>query len=374
MQKVVKWDALGDYEAAYKASLGEHKKYRERFSAPDAALLMVDDTPMNLTVFKSLLKLTGIRIDTASSGNEGLALVRKNKYDIIFLDHMMPEKDGIETLHEMQSWEDYPNKDTKKVCLTANAISGAREQYLAEGFDDYLTKPIDSAKLEEMLLEYLPKYKLHAPGKEIDEGDDIALDDEPKLPEFLEYIGEINTDAGITNCGSIDGYITALKTYADMIGDHADETERFWQAGDIANATIKIHAMKSTSRIIGAVEIGEFAQSLENAGKAGDAETLGAHIGELLKRCRALGQQLSPLLDKPEEAEDESLPLISEEELHEAYALIKEANEAFQFENVSEIAESLKGYRIPDAEKERVKAVIKAVDDLEYDKLPDILS
>ena len=325
-------------------------------------------------VFKSLLKQTGVKIDTAAGGDEGLALMAGKKYDIIFLDHMMPEKDGIETLHELRGKVNDPNVETPAICLTANAISGAREQYLAEGFNDYLTKPIDSAKLEEMLLEYLPKYKLHAPGKEIDEGDDIALDDEPKLPEFLEYIGEINTDAGITNCGSIDGYITALKTYADMIGDHADETERFWQAGDIANATIKIHAMKSTSRIIGAVEIGEFAQSLENAGKAGDAETLGAHIGELLKRCRALGQQLSPLLDKPEEAEDESLPLISEEELHEAYALIKEANEAFQFENVSEIAESLKGYRIPDAEKERVKAVIKAVDDLEYDKLPDILS
>ena len=373
-QKVVKWEALGDYEAAYKASLKEHKKYREKFTAPDAEVLVVDDTPMNLMVFKSLLKQTGVKIDTAAGGDEGLALMAGKKYDIIFLDHMMPEKDGIETLHELRGKVNDPNVETPAICLTANAISGAREQYLAEGFNDYLTKPIDSAKLEEMLLEYLPKYKLHAPGKEIDEGDDIALDDEPKLPEFLEYIGEINTDAGITNCGSIDGYITALKTYADMIGDHADETERFWQAGDIANATIKIHAMKSTSRIIGAVEIGEFAQSLENAGKAGDAETLGAHIGELLKRCRALGQQLSPLLDKPEEAEDESLPLISEEELHEAYALIKEANEAFQFENVSEIAESLKGYRIPDAEKERVKAVIKAVDDLEYDKLPDILS
>ena len=373
-QKVVKWDALGDYEAAYKASLGEHKKYREKFSAPDAAVLMVDDTPMNLTVFKSLLKLTGIRIDTAASGSEGLVLARENKYDIIFLDHMMPEKDGIETLHEMQSWDDYPNKDTKKVCLTANAISGAREQYLAAGFDDYLTKPIDSAKLEEMLLEYLPEEKIHAPVNDIDTGDDELFGSEPTLPDFVGYIDEISTDAGVTNCGSVEGYISALKTYAEMIGNHADETEKFWQAGDLASATIKIHAMKSTSRIIGAVAIGELAQSLENAGKAGDAETVGAGIGELLDRCRRLGQQLSPLRDDPEEAvDDDSLTPISLDELYEAYELLKEANSMFQLENINEIAESLKGYRIPDEEKERVRAIIKAVDDLDYDRITEIL-
>ena len=373
-QKVVKWEALGDYEASYKASLKEHKKYREKFTAPDAEVLVVDDTPMNLMVFKSLLKQTGVKIDTAACGDEGLAYMAGKKYDIIFLDHMMPEKDGIETLHELRGKSNDPNVETPVICLTANAISGAREQYLAEGFNDYLTKPIDSAKLEEMLLEYLPKYKIHDPANDIEDGSNIAFDDEPKLPEFLEHIGEINTAAGITNCGSVDGYIGALKTYADMIGDHADETEKYWNDGDIANATIKIHAMKSTSRIIGAVDIGEFAQSLENAGKAGDARTLGAHIGELLERCRALGEQLSPLLDKPEETEDESLPLISEEELQEAYALIKEASEAFRFDNINEIAESLKDYRIPDTEKERVKSIIKAVDDLEYDKLPEILS
>ena len=374
MQKVVKWDPLGDYETAYKASLGNHKKYRERFTAPDAAVLMVDDTPMNLTVFKSLLKLTGIRIDTAASGDEGLALVRENKYDIIFLDHMMPEKDGIETLHEMQSWGDYPNRDTKKVCLTANAISGAREEYLAAGFDDYLTKPIDSAKLEEMLLEYLPKEKIHDPANDIDTGEDELFGSEPKLPDFVEYIGEISTDAGVTNCGSVEGYISALKTYAEMIGNHADETEKFWQAGDLENATIKIHAMKSTSRIIGAIAIGELAQKLETAGKEGDAQTVGAGIGELLERCRKLGAQLSPLRDDTEEAaDDDALPPISTEELHEAYEMIKEANSMFQLDNINEIAESLRGYRIPDEEKERVKALIKAVDDLDYDKLTEIL-
>ena len=188
-----------------------------------------------------------------------------------------------------------------------------------------------------MLLEYLPKEKIHDPVNDIDTGEDELFGSEPTLPDFVEYIDEISTDAGVTNCGSVEGYISALKTYAEMIG--------------------------------------ELAQKLENAGKAGDAETVGAGIGELLERCRRLGQQLSPLCgDREETADDDSLPPISHDELYEAYELIKEANSMFQLENINEIADSLKGYRIPDEEKERVKAVIKAVEDLEYDRLTEILA
>ena len=159
-QGVVKWEELGDYEAAYKASLGRHERYKETFTAPDAEVLVVDDTPMNITVFKNLLKKTKVKIDTAESGDDGLRMSYDKKYDIIFLDHMMPKKDGIQTLHELRSRPKDPNIKTPVVCLTANAISGAREQYLAEGFDDYLTKPIDPTRLEEMLVHYLPPDKV----------------------------------------------------------------------------------------------------------------------------------------------------------------------------------------------------------------------
>ena len=339
---------------------------------------------MNLQVFKSLLKQTAVKIDTAASGDEGLALAYDNKYDIIFLDHMMPEKDGIETLHELRSRPKNPNLQTPVICLTANAISGAREQYLAAGFDNYLSKPIDSAKLEEMLLEYLPKDKILEPGSEpvvnnggavYDDGDEDMFDeDETELPGFLSEIDEIDTGAGITNCGSADGYLAALRTYSGMINEHADETEKFWKAGDLANATIKIHAMKSTSRIIGAIAIGDLAQELELAGKAGDSEKVGARIDELLERCRKLGERLRPIAGEEAEEDDSEKPLISEDELYEAYALIKEAAEAFQFENIDDIAANLKEYRIPDAEKERVGKILKTVSEFEYDKLTEILS
>ena len=126
-QKVIKWEPLGDYEAAHRLSLSSMKKYKEKFTAPDAHVLVVDDTPMNLTVFRGLLKRTLIKIDTADSGFEALSLVNEKKYDVIFLDHMMPNMDGIETLHRLRAETEGLNVKTAAICLTANAISGARE-------------------------------------------------------------------------------------------------------------------------------------------------------------------------------------------------------------------------------------------------------
>ncbi|MCR4925641.1 MAG: response regulator, partial [Clostridiales bacterium] len=368
-QDVISWDALGDYEAAYKASIATHKKYHEKFKAPEAKLLIVDDTPMNLMVFQSLLKKTKIKIDTAESGNEGLALAYNKKYDIIFLDHMMPEKDGIETLQELKANGNNPNIDTPTVCLTANAISGAREQYISAGFDDYLTKPIDSSKLEEMILHYLPKDKIEILNTAEEQGN------ETKLPDFISEIEELDTSIGLNNCGSVDAYLSTLKTYAEMIEENADETEKFWKSRDILNTTVKVHAMKSTSRIVGAKSIGELAQELENAGNENDTEKLEANIENLLERCRNLGKLLSSLRDDDtDDFSDENLPLISDDELKEAYALLKEALEAGQFDNITEIAENLKDYRIPEEAKGCVKEILKAVDNLDYDKLSEILS
>ncbi len=210
-QKVVRWEELGDYEISYRESLERKKRYRERFHAPDVKILVVDDNRMNLTVFANLLKKTGMRIDTAISGDEGLKATWKQKYDLIFLDHMMPEKDGIETLYELREYKENPNLDTKVICLTANAISGAREQYLAEGFDDYLTKPIDSERLEEQLLNYLPADKIMKAEAEENERN---ADEDVKLIERLSIQAGIDTAARLKNNGGRSGSLPALFVYA----------------------------------------------------------------------------------------------------------------------------------------------------------------
>ncbi len=159
-QKVVKWEPLGDYEESRSETADKKEKHKSAFTASSARVLMVDDNSTNLVVFKGLLKGTRVNVDTALSGDECLKRCAETKYDIIFLDHMMPGKDGIETLHELRENADSPNADTPVISLTANAVSGARETYIKEGFDDYLTKPIDPSRLEKMLMEFLPKEKL----------------------------------------------------------------------------------------------------------------------------------------------------------------------------------------------------------------------
>ncbi len=289
-QKVVKWDPIGDFQEAFRRATSERVNYHEKFTAPDARVLVVDDTPVNLTVFVSLLKRTGIQIDTAESGDECISLFAKKKYDAIFLDHMMPDKDGIETLVEMKGITDTPNIGTPVICLTANAISGMREMYTNAGFDDYLTKPIDAERLEIMLLQYLPKEKVSMVSESQDTDDNV-------LPDFLHKLKELDIDAGIKYCGDEEDYLMALQTYSQSAIKKADEAEKFWTARDVENTTIIVHGLKSSSRAVGALELGDFAEKLEKAGKSGDLEVLDNELGDFITRYRKLASDLEPLND-----------------------------------------------------------------------------
>ena len=362
-QEVVRPDGIGDFETAYRNSLAVRETYKERFIAPDAKILVVDDTPMNIKVFVSLLKSTKVQIDTAESGDKCLEMTLGKKYDIIFLDHRMPHKDGIETLKELKSMNGNPNLDTPIISLTANAISGAREEYIEAGFDDYLTKPVNSEKLEEMIIRYLPDELLQLTAVD-EEEPDITL------PEFIRDIDELDVRAGIEHFGRVSTYVDMLAAYSAAAEQSAQEILTLWEQRDFKNLTIKIHAVKSPSRAIGAGNLANLAQILENAGDIDDRETLKSGLSELVGRYRRLGQQLSPLLERPDE---NTLPLISEEELSKAYTAIKEFIQMYDFDSVCTIIKSFGDYHIPDSEKERCKALQEAVRTFDYDKIPDIL-
>jgi signal transduction histidine kinase/CheY-like chemotaxis protein/HPt (histidine-containing phosphotransfer) domain-containing protein len=365
-QKVVKWDPVGNYEEAYKRSLSQRRSYSVKFNAPHAKILCVDDTPVNLTVFASLLSRTKMQIDTAESGDEAIVMYKKQHYDVIFLDHMMPDKDGIETLKEMRGIKGSPNDETPIICLTANAISGMREMYIKAGFDDYITKPIDPDRLEMTLLQYLPKGKI-APAGDENENDDYVL------PDFLYHLEELDVGAGLMHCGNGESYMTTLKMYRGAVQKNADDIEQFWAVKDIKNTTIKVHALKSTSRVIGALELGEFAARLEKAGNQGDADMLDRELGNLLSKYRKLAKELEPLNELDKSDEDENKPLITIGDLKEAYNVLSEFCESFDFDSVVHVTESLKGYRIPEEEATRVDAIIKAVDNYDYELIPGII-
>lgn len=158
-QEVMDAVVIGNFEERYKKKK-EPEVYQRAFVAPTAKILVVDDTELNLVLTKRLLAKTKINIDTANSGLECIELVRENTYDVIFMDHMMPGMDGIETLKKCRELSDNKSKQAVVIALTANAVAGAREMFLENGFTDFVSKPVKGQKLEKVLLEYLPKEKL----------------------------------------------------------------------------------------------------------------------------------------------------------------------------------------------------------------------
>ena len=369
-QKIIKAEPMGDFSENYRRSLQHHKEYHEKFTAPNAKILIVDDTVMNLTVVKGLLKQTKIQIDTADSGFKCLELVAKNNYDIIFLDHRMPKMDGIETLQEMKKLEDNLNKNTPVISLTANAVSGAREQYIAAGFKDYLTKPINSIKLEELIMKYLPPEKISAPAE------NSKIEETPaenlQLPEWLTQIDCLNAREGVEHCGDEESYLDALKVFANSISDAADEIEGYFTSEDWQNYTTKVHALKSSARVIGASELSDRARRLEDAGNNGYIEEIKNDTAPLLNLYRSYIEKLSPLIEVEETATDK--PLIEEENLLEAYEAMKDAAATFDIDTIEFVLQSLEEYQLPENELERYKKIKDAANKLDWGTIQELVA
>ncbi len=376
LQTVVNWDPIGNFNETYRKSLEEMENYRASFVAPSAKILVVDDTPMNLTVIKGLLKETRVQLSTAMSGQETLAKVSKERFDLIFLDQRMPEMDGIETLQHLKEMEDNLSAQAPVICLTANAVSGARETFIKAGFDDYLTKPIDAAKLEQTIRRYLPQEKVLLEGSDAyaayaaehaGEKTGAGVRD-----SALAHIAGIDYAAGLRNCMNEEILQEAVRDFRVSLREMPDLIERLWKQGDLENYTIRVHALKSSARVIGATELSEKAAYLEKCGDAKDTAQIDALTPELLELYRSYKERLA-VLDAPEDDAEDTREEILPEQLAEAYDGIREAAEAFDFDTADAIMEMLKEYRIPETEAERYEQVDAAVTGLDRDQLMELL-
>jgi len=272
-QQIVEQKPIGDFETNYHKVTEKVEKYEQSFTAPQASILVVDDNQMNLLVVKSLLKDTQMQITACMSGAEALELVALNRYDVILLDHMMPEMDGIETLKRMKQMPDNRSKAAPIVALTANAISGVREMYLAEGFDDYMSKPIDGIALEKLLSRYLPKEKLvytdnTAKGQEENVRCEEVLQ-ETKVQEPAEVEKDFfDIELGTQYCGGSEAlYREILQMYCEYYQENYEELTKNLANEDWSNYTINIHALKSNSLNVGGKLLSERCKQLEFAGK-----------------------------------------------------------------------------------------------------------
>ncbi len=278
-QVVLAEDPVGDFAEKFEKTLGDKKSYHESFHAPSAEILIVDDTKMNLIVVKEFLKETQLSIDTAGSGKEAVEMADSKKYDVILMDQRMPEMDGEEALHEIRKREDGPNLHTPVICLTADAVVGARERYLSKGFDDYLTKPIDSTSLEIMLKKYIPSEKIESANVESEKEDKSITEENSSQTELsnLTKCG-IDTNSGIQNCGGDEAfYRTILHEYVRSSEEKTSHLNAYLNNEDLKDYSILVHALKSTSATIGAQGLAKRASELEEAAAKGNMEFVRTH-------------------------------------------------------------------------------------------------
>lgn len=267
---------------------GDSSEDNFRFIAPDAHILIVDDNPINLTVASGILEPLKMKIDTATGALETIELVKKVKYDMVFMDHMMPEVDGVETTHIIRrlivGYEDVPI-----IALTANAIGGTKEMFLREGMNDFVAKPIEVADIVAVIRKWLPKEKI------------VPVDAHPEPEHAAESkkeglsIDGLNTKQALSLLGSEKLYMQVLKEYYLSMDKRARIITDSIQKKDIKGYTIEVHSLKSTSKQIGADSLSALAARLEKAGNDGDFDFILGNTDDLIMQYMALKDILEPI-------------------------------------------------------------------------------
>ncbi|SFP92529.1 His Kinase A (phospho-acceptor) domain-containing protein [Butyrivibrio proteoclasticus] len=364
---------IGDFKARI-ANTVKNKEYHEKFVAPDAKILVVDDTPMNHVVIRELLKNTKIQIDSAGSGAECLEKQRFEKYDIIFMDYRMPQMDGIETFKTMKDDDVSKNKDTPVIILTANAITGARENFLQEGFEDYLSKPIESEKLENLIMKFLPKDKVIASREE---SEDSESRPDENYDSFVGVFNEIDTKEGLRNCGNMESYLNILKVYYDSINFTRDNILGAYESGNIKDYTSYVHSLKSTSRAIGAIRLSNMAKMLEDAGNNEDIKTIDDFNPQLLNMYHLVEHELAEVKEiaaskEDNDSESDKEP-ISEVQLIDAYNTILEVCTALDYDTLTYILETVNKYSINGIDNDIIKKIGKLAYKLDWDGIKQIV-
>ncbi|MCR5517058.1 MAG: response regulator, partial [Lachnospiraceae bacterium] len=343
-------------------NLSEADVYMPQFIAPDADILVVDDNPMNLAVIKGLLKPTKVFVTTADSGKDCLDKLKTGNYNVVLLDHMMPGMDGIETCARIR--EDYP--DLPVYALTANATAGGDEFYKSKGFNGYLAKPIDIVAVEHAIMRHLPEEIMH---REVQVSDKNS-DELPENMKWLENLEMIDTVAGIKNCGSEKDYIYSLRMFLETSADVSKVIRDAHSNGDIKLYTIKVHALKSSARIIGAMKLSKLCEELEYAGAKLDLDFIEANDTLMTSEFSSVCDALKPLSDKSELKG--SKPMISEADLNEAYDALLEVIPQMDYEAVEMILSDLNGYELPKEDRIRVDDIERYLKLYDWDSMEDI--
>ena len=349
----------------------------------DTRVLLVDDNHINLMVAKGLLSSYGLTVDIVSSGKAAVDACRDTNYPIIFMDQMMPEMDGIEAMQKIRQLNPYyaPGAEGKIIVLTADAIRGVREKLLAEGFDEYLGKPMNLKQLERLLKQYVPVEKLEIVTIS-DEEREQEMEIEAQSPEMeISYLQrvlpEVDVAVGLENSGGkIADYLEILKINYTYGKKNLEELEGLLEKKDYTNFTIKVHSMKSTAKGIGALKVSDMALKQEEAGRSGDYAYIEAHFEEYKENYQALLQPMEEVLrhyqlleEKAQESE-----LLDEQIISNILSNIRKHVDHFEFAQVFEILEDVRRYQLSEDSRELFERLEAMMDDLAVEDIQNLLA
>jgi signal transduction histidine kinase/FixJ family two-component response regulator/HPt (histidine-containing phosphotransfer) domain-containing protein len=324
-----------------------------RYIFPEARLLVVDDIPTNLKVAEGLLSPYKVKVDGCLSGAEAVELVKHIKYDIVFMDHMMPDMDGIEATMYIREWEAGQGRDRSEqipiIALTANAVSGAREMFIEKGFNDFIAKPIDISKLDDVLNRWIPKEKRERGEKQtLMEGSPVSL-----------FIEGLDIAKGIAMTGGTEaGYRSVLTIFRKDAEQRLKFLHEEQGAGSLPDFIINVHALKSASASIGASVISAQAAGLEKAGKEGDLAFIQKNLGVFTEQLANLVNGINAFLetDKTSAGKSASDP--------ELLPLLRELESALKSQNISGIERLLDILNEKPLDGEIREALTKISDDV----------
>ncbi len=314
-----------------------------KFTAPKAKILIVDDNEMNLKVAKGLLEPLKMQIDTAGDGKQALDKIQETTYDIVFMDHMMPVMDGVEAVRQLRGFEGEYYQKLPVIALTANAVSGAKETFLAAGMNDFVAKPIRIKEICTAIKKWLPEEYLQ---ESVDQQEGIRCEAEEKQEESSETdiaIEGLSVTEGLENCGTKELFLSLLGDFYKLIEMKAVKIEKCLADGMIRDYTIEVHALKNTARMIGAMQLSADFYRLEQLGNQEDTESLLRETPAVLELYRSY----KPILKPYAESETEK-KVVDKAVVIEVLLKIKDAMDCFDLDGADAALKELEEYQLPE--------------------------
>ena len=377
VQAVVSEDPMGKLNELYKKRLTQDRKYKESFIAPNAKILVVDDNKLNQAVVCSLLKQTQVQIDTASDGVQCLERCMDKRYDLILMDHLMPNMDGVEALKELRKDKEGPNYESPVLIITANAVAGMKQQYLSMGFQGFLSKPVQAQLLEEALIQFLPQDLVTITGQEAVTAEE-ELQQQEQLHELIEQLAIADMDledALRYSSGTVSDVLSNIQGYLNDSVDNRARIQKEYEKRSWNDFKIHVHALKSTSRIVGAVHMAFLAAEMEKAAAGENITYILGHLEEMMKEHIQLCDDLNRLLSHKKV--QEMIPKVQEEECEldayraDAEQFLQAVNEYdVDFELLREFCNRYpQGYELEELRTQ----LTAAVDSFDYEQMANLL-